>query len=180
MIDGILNRSDFPKRKKEGLVEVGCGSGAVILTLSDPAQFNITIDRNFEAAVQTAENARINNLSICVVAGYLLTPFRRDGLPKTILFNPPYLPEDPEFDPYLSKADRLALIGGKKGDETAWKLVEGLEPTQEAFVIFSTIATNVTEIEMKAEELEVKWELVATLSLGLENLLLVHFKSQKE
>ncbi len=179
MIDTLWTCPDFSKKKKQGLIEVGCGSGAIILTLASPPSMNIAIDRNFLAAVQTNENAKVNNIPLLSVVGHLLTPFRKGALPKTVLFNPPYLPADPELDRGLTEWDRMALIGGKRGDETAWELVKGLEKMQEAYIIFSTIATDGETIMKKAKQLKIEAEIVKTLSLGLETLLLIRFKNQK-
>lgn len=180
MIDGITAMENYPEIRRRGIIEVGCGSGAVILTIIDQKAFNIAIDRNLHAAYQTLENAKINGISIPIVVGDKLTPFRKGSLPPTVLFNPPYLPEDPEQDKFLRDTELLALIGGKRGDEIAWSLLGEIEPYQDSFVIFSTIAVSLSEINQisKAKKLEAK--LVRSKSLGLETLLLINFKIQKE
>ncbi len=162
-------------------MEIGCGSGSIILAISKCEGRDIAIDMNYEATKLTKQNAEMNGCPLQVIAGHFNSPIRKGGMPKNVLFNPPYLPADPEMDKSLSDNERLALIGGQRGDETAWDMINRLESSQQAFIIFSSIATTPTEIKRRGQkEFHRDVEIVGELSLGLETLWAIQFKSQKE
>ncbi|MFA9516284.1 HemK2/MTQ2 family protein methyltransferase [Halopenitus sp. H-Gu1] len=93
------------------VLEVGTGSGWVAKRVAERAdpEANIEVvasDLNPHACRQARERG------LSVVRGNLLDPFRAESF-DTVLFNPPYLPTDPEneWDDWME----TALSGGETG-----------------------------------------------------------------
>ncbi len=139
---------DLLKDKKITILgEIGCGSGEVIITLSEKKQAVLVLatDLNIEACRVTKERSKQESKEdIQVIAGNLGDCFRPLGNGALLLFNPPYLPENKEEDARLKKTELVAFVGGAEGWETGFRFVN--DATQRlmvpSIVIFSTIAIS--------------------------------------
>ncbi len=179
LIDTIVGLPNFEELQKNGWIEVGSGTGAIICCLQRQGELCLAVDRNYHAAKLTGQNAKMNKKTVQTVAGDGLTPFRRKTLPANVVFNPPYLPEDPEADKGLSHEEKIALIGGKKGDEETWRVLHQMDTYQTAFVIISSLATTPNEMQARGRG-KFKVETVGKLQLGLETLWVVQVKTLTE
>jgi len=71
-------------------------------------------------AVQTqiTDTAKINHRdNINVICSDGVSAFRNAGISNNVIFNPPYLPEDPAIDKYTPKYELQQLVGGQYGYE---------------------------------------------------------------
>jgi methylase of polypeptide subunit release factors len=169
VIDALKEQEDI----HGPLLEVGSGSGIIILSaISDRQEFHLAVEINFQASLQTINNAKINgDDNLQVVCGDLVQPFRKGALPKTIIFNPPYLPEDPDVDPFSPDHELQQLVGGKQGHETASRLLTSLNPGDyEVYLIISSLATN-PNIHEAWRSLVIRSE-----NMGFETIWLMRFE----
>jgi len=151
LISDMLQTEEF---SRELFMEIGTGSGIVSLSVGYPDSTVICTDINYAAARQTHENARYNGFdAVLVVCTDGTTPFRRGAIPSTVIFNPPYLPEDPEIDPYSPTYENQQLVGGKQGYETINTVLDGIQNEAEVvYTIISSLATNPVEYANMHEE----------------------------
>lgn len=130
------------------IIEIGSGTGLTILSLarSYPKENYLTIDLNFDAARLTHSNAKINQINNCMIlCGGLLSPFRKNGTPRNVIFNPPYLPANPEVDRLLSTNEKIMYVGGQKGYELSSHLINQLEDDHILLIILSSLASTPKE-----------------------------------
>jgi release factor glutamine methyltransferase len=109
--DSALLASAAVAHARGRVLEVGTGSGFVAEQLVEAGHDGevVASDVNPHACRQAAERA---GGRFAVVRADLLAPFR-DGVFETVLFNPPYLPTDPDND-WGDWMER-ALSGGESG-----------------------------------------------------------------
>lgn len=135
----------------DDLIEIGPGTGIILLTLakSNPNSSYLTVEINYEAALLTKKNSITNELdTIQVICSDNIRPFRKNSLPSIVVFNPPYLPVDPEIDPYTPKYELYQLVGGDKGYETlntTIMLLSKLEYAVTLYCIISSLSINPVE-----------------------------------
>lgn len=162
-------------------IEIGSGSGIISLHLllsKGEYTSHLAVDLNYDAALNTKHNAKINLLHFDVIAGDGIRSFRK-GIPEyTILFNPPYLPTDPDIDKHLEFNERLALVGGIKGDEALIKHLKYLAHDQSGYYIISSLATNPVAFQQKLENFVI--QVISSLKLSFETLWLIHIKRREK
>jgi len=111
--------------KPTNIVEVGCGSGVVITSLSSLLKNKCAcyaIDINPSACLATAKTASLNDASVECLNMNLLSNFKT-SLFDIILFNPPYVvTESSELGPGLQSA----WAGGINGREVIDKFLLNL------------------------------------------------------
>lgn len=160
-----LSKADFTEKY---LMEIGPGSGIISLSLVTRRSTVLAVDIAPPAAYQTLDNAKRNGFSnFQVIISSLAKPFRASSIPKTVIFNPPYLPEDPEVDPYSPQHELYQLVGGPKGYETVSELLHMLDPKDHLlFTIVSSLATNPVEFAQQHP----RWtcRVIATENMGFE------------
>lgn len=130
------------------VIEIGSGTGLSILSLAknSPFQMFLALDLNYNAAKLTGLNARNNRIENCmVICGNLLSPFRKRGVPRNIIFNPPYLPADPEYDKLLSNNELVQFVGGENGYELTSHFISQLEDDHILLIILSSLASTPKE-----------------------------------
>ena len=136
--DSWLMANHLPDLKGP-VLEIGCGTGIVSISLAKRGLKVTAVDKNPKAVEATRFNSINNNVEIEVLEGDMFTPVsgRKFG---TIVCNPPYLPppdkeyQDPELD--------LAVEGGIGGTEFTEKLlsesVDYLEKDGSMYLIMSS------------------------------------------
>ncbi len=172
-VEGVEKNIDAVS--KDGMVEVGVGSGYVIINIRKYCDSGIFVgtDINFNAARQARTNAIKHGADVHVICCSFTQPFRRNGLPRIYVFNPPYLPSDPEVDVNLTDDELTALIGGEKGTEVMEDFLKELPSPSVAFCIVSSLATTLEDLERSLK----RWSItvVAERSFSFERLWLVKF-----
>ncbi|MEE6210516.1 HemK2/MTQ2 family protein methyltransferase [Salarchaeum sp. III] len=122
------------------VLEVGTGSGVVAERVRNAGVNVVASDLNPHACRQARERG------VPVVRADLVAPFR-DGAFDAVLFNPPYLPADPdaERDDWLE----VALTGGETGREVVEAFLDDvarvLAPDGFVLLLVSTL-TGVEEV----------------------------------
>ncbi|MHA2501753.1 MAG: methyltransferase [Candidatus Kariarchaeaceae archaeon] len=169
VIDELQSIEDWDSN----FMEIGPGSGIISLSLADPKTTVVCSEISYNAAHQTHENSQHNGYNnIHVVVSDLLSPFRKGALYDRIIFNPPYLPEDPEVDPYSPKYELDQLVGGPKGYETVSRLLSILDPKiNKIYTILSSLATNPVDFQ----KLHQNWKMrvIAAKNMGFETIWLI-------
>ncbi len=118
----VLAQSDTGRPGQKRVLEMGCGSGAVIISLakSHPGHTYYATDISAEALAVSVGNATKNKIgqAIRFLQGSWLSPFKPGGTFHLIVSNPPYIPskEIDTLQPEISGYEpRPALDGGPDG-----------------------------------------------------------------
>jgi release factor glutamine methyltransferase len=105
-------------RKGDTVLEIGCGSGVISITLAKKANAKVTaVDINPEACELTKENASANNARVEVLCGDMFEPVKKKKY-HMIVSNPPYIPSAKIADLMIEVRDHEpveALDGGVDG-----------------------------------------------------------------
>jgi len=161
----------------EKIMEIGGGSGiiSIVLAKRNPhIQFLIS-DISFSATKAIKYNLQLNSIQnqvdiVCM--DKLEAVHYLDS--EIIIWNPPYLPDNEESG-NLSSLNRLMLVGGKRGYEETYEMLDSLRKNNvnaSFYTIFSSLSwheDNVQELKKDGVELEIMSE----LSLFFEKLYLV-------
>lgn len=101
------------------LVDVGCGSGAIALSLKkEEPKLNIyASDISQEAVAVAKQNAENLKADVSFLCGDMLQPFIDQGIKVDILVsNPPYIPQDETMESSVVDYEpHVALFGGDDG-----------------------------------------------------------------
>ncbi|MFB6117721.1 HemK2/MTQ2 family protein methyltransferase [Halosegnis sp.] len=132
----------------EHVLEVGTGSGYVAGRVAEETGARVVAsDVNPYACRQAWADTREAGLSVAVVRGNLAAPFQA-GVFDRVLFNPPYLPRDPDAE--RDDWQERALTGGETGREVIKSFLDGvsrvLSPGGSGLLVVSTL----TDIEAVA------------------------------
>jgi release factor glutamine methyltransferase len=97
------------------LVDIGCGSGAIALSVKHryPQLEVWATDISMDAVTLTLENADRANLELNVRQTSLLNDV--PGTFRAIVSNPPYLPDTDPLEPEVALEPRVALFSGADG-----------------------------------------------------------------
>jgi len=100
---------------KPSIVDLGCGSGCISITLSLLLGVSVdAVDISFSALEVAEENCRINNASVNFYLGNMLEPL--NGKYDVIISNPPYIANDEEIqDIVLNNEPSIALFASDDG-----------------------------------------------------------------
>lgn len=114
-VDERMEERDTPLT----LIDVGCGSGAIGLSLKlEEPSLQVTLgDISAEALVVAKENADTLEAEVDFVCGDMLQPFIDQGFKVDILVcNPPYIPSTQEIEATVKDYEpNVALFGGNDG-----------------------------------------------------------------
>ena len=126
-------------RQGERVLEIGTGTGLVAIHCAKHGGYVTATDVCAEALDLSRENALLNKVDINLLEGDLFDPV--EGTYDVIIFNPPYLPTNPE-DLTHSPLDK-ALDGGHDGTKVTVKflkqLPEYLAPEGRAYLVVSSL-----------------------------------------
>jgi len=130
----------------ERALEVGCGSGYVAARVAETGADVVAADLNPHACRQARERG------LQAVRADLVSPFR-DGAFDAVLFNPPYLPADPDAE--RSDWMEVALTGGENGRAVIDPFLDSvgrvLAPDGRVFLLVSSL-TGVEDVMDRAGE----------------------------
>lgn len=150
------------------VLEVGTGSGWVARSLADETGARVVgSDLNPHACRAAADRG------VPVVRGNLLDPFADDRF-DAVLFNPPYLPTDPdhEWDDWMEEA----LSGGPEGRRLIEPFLQDLDrvlaPGGRGFLLVSTL-TDLEAVEAIADAKGLKTEAIEEAAYPFETLVVL-------
>jgi len=147
--DSYLLQEQVKKFSKKGMkvLDVGTGSGIQAQTAKEQGAEVLALDINSEC-VKHCKNLKINTIQ-----SNLFENVKEKF--DLIIFNPPYLPEEP-LEPEDS---RLATTGGKKGNEILEKFLKQvknyLNKNGKILILFSSLTPDVDKI-IKENKLKFK------------------------
>lgn len=159
------------------VLEIGSGSGiiSVVLAKKYPKVHFIITDISYNAVKTIENNIRLNNI------GNLVDLICMDKLeaskhlhPDIIIWNPPYLPVDEDSD-NLEAIEKLMLIGGNKGFEQAYDLIQSLISQKYQvilYTIFSSVGIEASTFKQFQNE-GINVEICEEVNLFFEKLYLV-------
>lgn len=150
----------FPENQPLTVVDVGTGSGAIIISMAVHGSCNwsyITVDISPEALETAKGNARRNGVErkIKFLQGDLLAPFIQEDGEKPVhvlLSNPPYIPSGdiPTLDSQVKDHEPLtALDGGADGLDLYRRMIKQLPDVlaERAFVGFEVGMGQAEEVK---------------------------------
>ena len=128
---------------KGPVLEIGCGTGIISITLSKRGLQVTAVDKNPKSVEATKFNSINNNADIEVLEGDMFTPVS-DRKFRTIVCNPPYLP--PSDQEYQDSDLDLAVEGGTGGTGFTERLLseaaDYLETGGSMYLIISSRMNN--------------------------------------
>ena len=145
--DSWLMANHLPDLKGP-VLEIGCGTGIVSISLAKRGLKVTAVDKNPKAVEATRFNSINNNVEIEILEGNMFTPVsgRKFG---TIVCNPPYLP--PPNQEYQDSELTLAVEGGAGGTEFTESLLS------EAATYLETGGSMYLIISSRMDNLKGKW-----------------------
>jgi release factor glutamine methyltransferase len=153
----------------------GCGLSALLNASRNPSNYVFGVDLNHSAVQNAAYNARHNQIKNAHFQHSDLFSNIPNVRFDSILFNPPYLPEEENGTQKESMLD-LALYGGKNGrkqtDVFLHHLEDHLLPGGNAFLIQSSL-TDIPKTVERANILGFSAEIVEEQSFFFEKLSLL-------
>ncbi len=154
------------------LIEIGSGTGIILLTLakSNPTSSYLAVEINYDAALLTRKNSKANELdAIQVICSDNIRPFRKYSIPRIVVFNPPYLPVDPEIDPYTPKYELYQLVGGDKGYETLNSTITLLSILDYPVILYCIISSlSINPVEFAKLHLQWETSVISSQNMGFE------------
>ncbi|MCR8432640.1 MAG: methyltransferase [Crenarchaeota archaeon] len=160
-------------------LEIGTGSGAIAILLAKLGCDVTATDINPKAIEVAKENATQNNVKIRFIVGDLFAGLNEKF--DTIVFNPPYLPED-DFDFLLDHYDKMSVVGGKKGNETIIRFLKDLprylRPNGEAYIVLSSLSKPEEVFEIIRKQ-GLNYEILESKSFFFERIMVVKCFKQR-
>ena len=180
----VLSRIDeiFKDNKKIMCADIGCGSGAIAITLKNEEKKveMVATDISLEALETAKENAQRNNAEITFYDGDMLEPIINENIKLDVLVcNPPYIPEDEEMEASVVEFEpHVALFGGEDGLKFYRSVFRDCKKVlkEKSFMAFEMGWNQKAKMEGLLKEYlpEAKYEIIKDMS-GKDRMLLVYF-----
>ena len=177
--DTFLLLDSIETKPTDILLEVGCGSGYIIVNLCERVEKSIALDISQAAVKNTIENIKRNRLRhrCDVIQSDLFSAFSTQFKFSLIIFNPPYLPQD-DFRTSLDHA----LVGGETGIELTEQFlneaVKHLEPYGRIYVIVTSLS-DVDKVMKRMQHHSLNPTIVGKSSLFFEKILVLKGEFKK-
>jgi HemK-related putative methylase len=172
----LIDTVEIPINTRK-IIEIGGGSGiiSIVLAKNNPKTQFLVSDISFTATKAIRQNLHLNNIDnqvdiICMDKLEAIHNLNSD----IIIWNPPYLPEGEEEDD-ISKLNKLMLVGGKKGYEETYEILDSLRKNKVSttfYTIFSSLSWSDKDIQRLRKE-GIDLEIINKISLFFEKLYLV-------
>ncbi len=170
--DSVLLAKVAVQQCSGDVLEIGCGSGIVCISLAkqNPKTKIIAVDINPNAIEDAKKNAKNNNVKIDFRISDL---FEKVGGKKFdfILFNPPYLPTTKTQK--IKSELNFAFDGGKSGLDTVFRFLQDakkyIRKNGRILIIVST-KQNVSKLDKKINQLGCEFKIVAQDSFFFEKI----------
>ena len=101
--------------KDVSIVDLGCGSGCISITLSKELGVNVdAVDISNDALYVAKKNCKLNNANVCFYLGNMLNPLNKKY--DVIVSNPPYIAYNEEImDIVKNNEPNIALYADNDG-----------------------------------------------------------------
>ena len=159
------------------VIEIGSGSGYVICELLKkfPNLMGVAIDISYYACKETMARSKREGVSqrLSVISSSFDYSLRKQLPHNTLfLFNPPYLPANSDSDAMFDEYERLAYVGGIKGWETGFKMVEKatIERGFPIIIIYSTLSGPLKEYLELCRENNLSVRILRSIRFEFEEL----------
>lgn len=173
----FLLNSIHLKEEYRFLLEIGGGSGIISMALANrnPKLQCLITDISLIAVKTMNNNSKLNHLEnqidiVCMDKMQALRHF----CPDIVIWNPPYLPSDEQTE-FLSLEDRRILIGGKKGYEEVYEILEYLNKSKtktKFYTLFSSLAWDRSNLQQLKDK-GISVEILDEINMFFEKLYLV-------
>jgi SAM-dependent methyltransferase len=118
-VTALLGRASIPRRPVEKALDLGCGAGALALSLAASARRVVATDVNPRALAWARFNARFNGVAgVDFRLGDLFEPVREDRF-DLVVAQPPFVARRADAEP------STFAHGGDRGDELALRALSG-------------------------------------------------------
>jgi len=185
----LLDSVESIVSERDIVLEIGVGSGIIILALAKHAKKVIGIDISKEAVKCTKNNAKTNHLEnkIELIHGDLFNPLKIEAKFNLIVFNPPYLPSEKPDEKILMEKPELKTVSkiwngqGRKGrkiiDRFLNEIKIRLQKDVQAFLVHSSINKLEKTLSL-TEKMGLKCEIIAKKKLFFEELYIIKIKQK--
>lgn len=163
--DSYLIKKHIKKHSKGIVLDMGTGSGVLAVEAAESKKVKKVVAVDIQKRVINHLKKTIKNKKIEFVTSNLFINLKKLKF-DTILFNPPYLPEEP-------KLKDLTLDGGKKGHEIIEKFFKSLKPhlnkDAKILLIFSSL-TNQKKVDQIIKKAGFRAKLLEKQHIFFEDL----------
>lgn len=119
-------KSKFNNQKDLRVLDLGCGSGIIGITLAKEFHLNVTLVDNSQKALKVAlENANLQSVNVNIVKSNWFNKIK--GKYDIIISNPPYVKEDELLDEKVLKEPKNALFSGRDGLDSYREILNNIE-----------------------------------------------------
>lgn len=164
--DSFLLQEQVKKLAKGSVLDVGTGSGIQAETAAKKKSVSKVLAVDIDKEAIDFCRATIKHRKIKFIVGDLFSNIKNKEKFDTIIFNPPYLPEDPALKD-------LALAGGRRGYEVLERFLREagkfLKPDGIILLVFSSL-TNKNKVDSLIEENLLGFRELATEHIFFEDL----------
>jgi len=154
------------------ILEVGCGSGFVSISISKlkPKSKVYALDINSDAVKAAKENAKANKAEVEIIKSDMFSKLKEKNF-DWILFNPPYLP--------TSEAEKIegglnfAFDGGKSGLDTVFMFLEQVKnylKKEGKVLIVASTEQDLNKLNSKIKECQFSFGIIAEQSFFFEKI----------
>ncbi|GAB6019585.1 hypothetical protein CHUAL_001154 [Chamberlinius hualienensis] len=182
LLDALENdRNILSELRPQVILEIGCGSGVVIVSLAKYLGNNslyLATDINNEATLASKETALINKVNLEIINTDLVTGLlpRLNGKVDVLLFNPPYVPTvDEEITMDKLSASWAGGCKGRKIMDRLFSLVDQLMSPTGFFYLIALEDNNLDEITAIMSTFNFHSEIVLKRKSGHEKLNVMKF-----
>ncbi|PIT84034.1 hypothetical protein COU37_05245 [Candidatus Micrarchaeota archaeon CG10_big_fil_rev_8_21_14_0_10_45_29] len=155
------------------ILEIGCGSGFVCISLAKikPGAKVIACDINKAAVAACKKNAKTNGVRIGVFESDLFSSIEKGEKFDFILFNPPYLPTE-EKEKVKGNLN-FAFDGGKSGLEAVFRFLEEAGKYLKKggkILLVASDAANLKKLRSKIKKCKFSYKIIGKESFFFERI----------
>ncbi len=179
--DSFLLAEQVKKFAKGSVLDIGTGSGIQAEAAAKKKSVSKVLAVDIDKEAIELCRATIKHRKIKFIVGDLFSSVKGKAKFDTIIFNPPYLPEEPKTEPKKLTGE-LALTGGRYGHELLEKFLREagnfLTPNGIILIVFSSL-TDKSRVDSLIEENLFDAKQLSTERIFFEDLFVYLLKKNK-
>jgi HemK-related putative methylase len=181
--DSFLLQEQVEKLAKGSVLDVGTGTGIQAEAAANKKSVKKILAVDIDKEAINFCRATIKHRKIKFIVGDLFANIKNKQKFDTIVFNPPYLPEEPKLKDLVGfEKGELALSGGKKGHELLERFLKQagsfLKPDGIILLVFSSL-TNKSKVDSLIENNLLDFRELATEHIFFEELFVYLIKKKQ-